>query len=63
MHLLSFQRIKLQSLVWSLLTDVEERKGKQVAQGQYVVSDTHYPALSDWSEGEHGSGPEGDKVL
>ena len=55
--------IKLQSSFWSLLTDVDERKGKQVAQGQYVVSDTHYPALSDWSEGEQGSGPEGEKVL
>ena len=24
-----------------------KKKGKQVAQGQYVVSDTRWPALSD----------------
>ena len=38
---------------------------KQVAQAQYMVSDTRCPALSDCdlSEGKQGSGPEGDKVL
>ena len=37
---------------------------KQVAQGQYVVSDTRCPALSDCElEGEQGSGPKGDEVL
>ena len=55
--------IKLQSLLWSLLTDIDERKGKQVTQGQYMFSDTHFPALCDWSEGEQGSGPEGNEVL
>ena len=40
------------------------RKCQQVTQGQYVVSDTHCPALIvNWSEGEQGSGPKGDKVL
>ena len=29
--------------------DESKSKGKQVAKRQYVVSDTHYPALSDWS--------------
>ena len=41
------------------------REREQVAQGQYVVSDTRCPALhgceSEW--GEQGSGPERDKVL
>ena len=40
------------------------RKCQQVAQGQYVVSDTHCPALIvNWSEREQGSGPKGDEVL
>ena len=39
-------------------------KGEQVAQGQYVVSDTRCPALSDYGlEGKKGSGPKGDEVL
>ena len=38
-------------------------KVKQVAQGQYVVSDTRCPALSNWREGKQGSGPEGDEVM
>ena len=38
---------------------------KQVAQGQYVVSDTHCPALHDFEFEwvEKGSGLEGDEVL
>ena len=35
---------------------------QQVAQGQYMVSDTRCPALSD-CEGKKGSGPEGGNVL
>ena len=39
-------------------------KYQQVAQGQYVVSDTRCPALSDCElQGEQGSGPKGDEVL
>ena len=46
--------------------DVEvEVTMEQVAQGQYVVSDTRCPALldCDWSERKQGSGPKEDKVL
>ena len=39
-------------------------KLEQVAHGQYVVSDTRCPALSDFElEEKQGSGPEGDEVL
>ena len=46
-------------------TDRSNDREEQVAQGQYVVSDTRCPALSDCelSEGKQGSGPEGDEVL
>ena len=41
------------------------RKCQQVAQGQYVVSDTHCPALHyyELEREKQSSGPEGDKVL
>ena len=49
----------------SMVKMLENMNGKQVVQGQYVVSDTRCPALSDCelSEGKQGSGPEGDEVL
>ena len=40
----------------------KEKRKKQVARGQYVVSDTCCLALHD-CELKKGSGPEGDKVL
>ena len=40
------------------------RKCQHVAQGQYVVSNTHCSALIvNQSEGEQGSGPKGEEVL
>ena len=61
----------LETGIWAKRLDFEvgyeggEGEGDQVAQGQYVVSDTRCPAcmIVKWSERKKGSGPKGDDVL
>ena len=47
--------------------EIEDEEGEttieQIAQRQYVVSETRCPALHNWTERKQGSGPKGHKVL